>query len=166
MENAAVRNFLDRVRSISDTSGSRAQSTAKNQPGRDEERPAKENGYRGMDHQAVAYEENWTLAEEQAFQLSQAAIRIDQARRGKAANRGPLVDALNGNVEVWVALRTIVMRGDCTLPDEVKQNLTKLAQFVADRTFADGEIAENTLDALININLQISEGLLEGMKRG
>ena len=119
-----------------------------------------------MDHQAVAYEENWTLAEEQAFQLSQAAIRIDQARRGKTNNRGLLVDALNGNVGVWVALRTIVMRGDCTLPDEIKQNLTKLAQFVADRTFADGEIAENTLDALININLQISEGLLEGMKRG
>lgn len=113
----------------------------------------------------VSYEENWSLAEEQAFQLSQAAIRIDQARRVKAERPGALVDALNRNVEVWVALRSIVMRGDCTLGDEIKQNLTKLAQFVADRTFSDVEIAENTLDALININLQISEGLLEGLSR-
>lgn len=113
----------------------------------------------------VAYEENWSLAEEQAFQLSQAAIRIDQARRARNDNPGALIDALNRNVEIWVALRSIVMRGDCTLGDGVKRNLTKLAQFVADRTFADGEVADNTLDALININLQISEGLLEGLNK-
>ncbi len=114
---------------------------------------------------AYEYEQGWTVAEEQAFQLSQAAIRIDQARRLKDAKPSVLVDALNRNVEIWVALRTIVMREDCTLADDVKQNLTKLAQFVADRTFADGEIAASTLDALININLQISEGLLEGLNR-
>ncbi|HEY4636109.1 MAG TPA: flagellar biosynthesis regulator FlaF [Rhodospirillales bacterium] len=114
---------------------------------------------------AHQYEQGWTVAEEQAFQLSQAAIRVDQARRVKDKNPAALVDALNRNVEVWVALRSIVMREDCRLADEVKQNLTKLAQFVADRTFADGEIADTTLNALININLQISEGLLEGLNR-
>jgi|TARA_B100001971_G_C17874817_1_gene375114 flagellar biosynthesis regulator FlaF len=113
----------------------------------------------------AAPEEEWSLAEEQAFQLSQAAIRIDQSRREKSHNPSGLVEALNVNVEIWVALRTIVMREDCGLAAEVKNNLTKLAQFVADRTFADGEVAETTLDALININLQISEGLLEGAKR-
>ena len=114
---------------------------------------------------AHQYEQSWTVAEEQAFQLSQAAIRVDQARRVKDKNSAALVDALNRNVEIWVALRSIVMREDCRLADEVKQNLTKLAQFVADRTFADGEIADTTLNALININLQISEGLLEGLNR-
>lgn len=112
----------------------------------------------------LAPEEDWSLAEEQAFQLSQAAIRLDQARRQKTDTPAALVNALNQNVEIWVTLRSIVMREDCTLTDEVKQNLTKLAQFVADRTFADGEVADPTLDALININLQISEGLLEGIK--
>ena len=111
------------------------------------------------------YEKDWSVAEEQAFQLSQAAIRLDQARRIRAENPARLVDALNRNMELWVALRTIVMRDDCSLGQEVRANLAKLAQFVADRTFADGEVAENTLDALININLQISEGLLEGAKR-
>lgn len=109
--------------------------------------------------------DDWTLAEEQAFQLSQAALLLDQARRAKNENPSGMVEALNMNVEAWVALRTIVMRDDCILPEEVKQNLTKLAQFVADRTFANGEVAETTLDALININLQISEGLLEGDKK-
>lgn len=112
-----------------------------------------------------APDEDWSLAEEQAFQLSQAAIRLDQARREKNNNPAAFTDALNRNVEIWVALRSIVMREDCTMADEVKQNLTKLSQFVADRTFADGEIAETTLDALININLQISEGLLEGASK-
>jgi len=113
----------------------------------------------------IPAEEDWSLGEEQAFQLSQAAIRLDQARRDKMDNPAAMVEALNRNVEIWVALRSIVMREDCTLGDEVKQNLTKLAQFVADRTFVGDEVADNTLDALININLQISEGLLEGLKR-
>ncbi len=103
-----------------------------------------------------------TVAEEQAFQLSQAAIRIDQARMWKDNEPGVLTDALNQNLEVWVALRTIVMRADCTLPQEVKNNLTKLSQFVADKTMREGELPDTTLDAFININLQISEGLLEG----
>ncbi len=103
-----------------------------------------------------------SVAEEQAFQLSQAAIRIDQARTVKDDDGSALTSALNENLEAWVALRTIVMRADCTLNEEVKNNLVKLSQFVADKTFQDGELSESTLDAFININLQISEGLLEG----
>ena len=112
----------------------------------------------------VQPEDDGTLAEEQAFQLFQAAILLDQARQEKIENSSGLIDALNHNVETWVALRSIIMREECTLADEVNRNLTKLAQFVADRTFSDGEVPESTLDALININLQISEGLLEGEK--
>ena len=114
---------------------------------------------------AYEHEQGWTVAEEQAFQLSQAAIRIDQARQHRGKSPAALVDALNRNVEVWVALRSIVMRKDCALADETRRNLAKLAQFVADRTFANGEIPDSTLNALININLQISEGLLEGLNR-
>ncbi len=105
-----------------------------------------------------------TVAEEQAFQLSQAAIRIDHARARKQSDGAALVDALNQNLEVWIALRTIVMRTDCTLPQEVKNNLAKLSQFVADKTMRDSELPDTTLDAFVNINLQISEGLLEGAR--
>jgi hypothetical protein len=47
----------------------------------------------------------------------------------------------------------------------VKRNLRRLAQFVADKTLAGLESVTNeTIDSFININLQISEGLLEGAK--
>jgi len=110
-------------------------------------------------------ENNLSMSEEQAFQLTQAALRIDRARARRAEDPSGLTDSLNQNLEVWVALRTAVMSENCELPDEVCQNLAKLSQFVADKTFSDGEIAETTLDAFVHINLQIAEGLLEGHGR-
>jgi len=110
-------------------------------------------------------ENNLTINEEQAFLLTQAALRIDRARSRRSEDPGGLVDSLNQNLEVWVALRTLVMSNGCGLPDEVCRNLVKLSQFIADKTFAEGDIAAVTLDAFININLQIAEGLLEGQNR-
>lgn len=106
------------------------------------------------------------LAEEQAFQLSQAAIRLDLARQDRETQPARLLEALGSNLEVWMTLRYIVSRDDCALPDDTKSNLVRLSRFVADRTFvSDGDVADATLDALININLQIAEGLLEGVER-
>jgi flagellar biosynthesis regulator FlaF len=108
---------------------------------------------------------NLSVAEEQAFLLSQAAIALDQAK-AERGDQGKLVAALERNLEVWVALKTIVSSDDCLLSDAVKDNLRRLAAFVADRTLQGVEaIADSTIDALININLQISEGLLEGAKK-
>jgi len=107
-----------------------------------------------------------SLAEEQAFQLSQAAIRLDLARSNRDNEPALLLEALGSNLEVWMTLRYIVSRDDCALPGDTKSNLIRLSRFVADRTFVnDGDVAETTLDALININLQIAEGLLEGGER-
>lgn len=103
--------------------------------------------------------------EEQALVLSQAAIQLDQARSGK---RDPLVlaTALEANVEVWVAIRALVDDPATTLQPNVCENLRRLSVFVASSTFMHGiNISDSTLNTLININLQISEGLLEGAKR-
>jgi flagellar biosynthesis regulator FlaF len=106
-----------------------------------------------------------SLAEEQAFQLSQAAIQLDQARAERDKNVGPFAAALKTNLDTWVALCTIISHDDCSLSDDVKRNLRRLAQFVADKTLAGVEtISNETIDSFININLQISEGLLEGAK--
>jgi hypothetical protein len=112
------------------------------------------------------------IAEEMAFQLAQAAILLDCARRDKSFEPEALTAALNQNMETWVALRSIIKRSDCGLDDEVKDNLDRLARFVAERTFVIGETGkggrdaglpdDGGIDSLININLQISEGLLEG----
>lgn len=106
-----------------------------------------------------------SVAEEQAYQLSESAIRLDLARTKRAVNPAALADALNRNIEVWLKLRTIIMRKDCPLPEATVNNLVKLSQFVVERTFIGVEdLSESTLDVLVNINLQISEGLLEGLK--
>jgi len=96
--------------------------------------------------------------EEGAFGLSKAAVMLDQARD----DQGRLAVALDNNMEIWVAIRTLVARQDNLLPDETKQNLMKLSQFVTQTTMAQGvEMPHEVIDTFININLQISEGLLE-----
>ena len=102
-----------------------------------------------------------SLTEQDAYGLSESAVRIDQARQKQDMDE--LAAALDRNMELWVGIRTLVQRPDSVIPDEVSDNLTKLANFVAQTTMDKGaEMGTETLDSLININLQISEGLLEG----
>jgi flagellar biosynthesis activator protein FlaF len=107
-----------------------------------------------------------SMSEQDAFGLSRAAVMLDQARAQRETHPAQLVEALNHNLEVWVAIRTFAMREDSPLPDETKTNLVNLSQYVAQRTFAGHEeMSEETLDTLVNIDLQISECLLEGSER-
>ncbi len=109
------------------------------------------------------------VTQENAFALSRAALLLDEARRHRGANGAAgtapapdMSDALRHNVEIWIAIRTLVKRANGALPEEIKANLLKLGDFVVGTTLRDGEaIADHTLETLININLQISEGLLE-----
>lgn len=102
------------------------------------------------------------VVEEQAFQLSQAAIRLDQTRVQRTESPDDFSAALDQNLDVWMAIRTVAERSVPGFPNDVRHNLVKLSHFVADTTFAgpDG-LGDSTVDTLININLQISEGLLE-----
>lgn len=106
-----------------------------------------------------------SIVEEQAFQLSRCAIALDAAGQGRNTAPAALVGALNDNLELWMALRSVVMKPDCTLADATKQNLVRLSEFVAAKTFEGIEnLSDEGIQSLININLQISEGLLEGAK--
>ena len=103
-----------------------------------------------------------SASEEQAFQLSRAAILLDQAK----VERAKLTEALETNLAVWVALRAMVTSDGCQASPQVVENLVRLSNFVADKTLAGAEVVTDTaIDALINVNLQISEGLLEGAKQ-
>jgi flagellar biosynthesis regulator FlaF len=106
------------------------------------------------------------IPEEEAFGLSRAAVMLDQARQDRT-NRMAMTEALNHNLELWVAIKTLVSREENGVPSNVRENLVKLGNFIADTTFksADGDLTDETIDTLININLQISEGLLEGMEK-
>jgi len=105
-----------------------------------------------------------SFTEQDAFSLSQAAVRIDQARCN--SNAEELARALDGNMELWIGIRTLVTQSGSPVPAAVRDNLVRLANFVVLTTLEKGVQAEpETLDSLININLQISEGLLEGQSR-
>lgn len=102
--------------------------------------------------------------EKDAFGLAKAAVALDQARE-KGLSSSEMTNALNHNLELWVAIRTFVSKDGNNVPDEVRDNLLKLGQYVAELTFksADG-INDQEVSSLININFQISEGLLESAK--
>lgn len=103
--------------------------------------------------------------EEQALLLAQAAIGLDQARAG-ARDPHKLATALEANLEVWVAIRAIVDDPDSAIADNIRGNLRRLCDFIAESTFTHGiNMTESRINTLININFQISEGLLEGAKQ-
>jgi len=103
-----------------------------------------------------------SIIEEQAFQLSQSAIRLDQARTERESNNAVFAAALDQNLDVWMAIRTVAQRAVPGFSNDIRNNLVKLSHFVADTTFGGPEnVGDSTVDTLININLQIAEGLLE-----
>lgn len=105
-----------------------------------------------------------SLPELEAENLAEAALLLDHARENRDA--GMLALALDNNLHVWTAIRTIAVRSDATLTDTARSNLLRLSEFVATSTLSTGvKIPDETLNTLINVNLQISEGLLEGAKR-
>lgn len=110
--------------------------------------------------------EKLSPAEQDALSLTQAALFLEQAKSGGdgAPRDGvKLVQALNHNLEIWVAIRTLAQEADSRLPVALRSNLMQLSDFVAQATFTHGvAISDGAIDTLININIQLSEGLLEG----
>jgi len=105
-----------------------------------------------------------SLPEVEAQSLAEAALLLDHARENR--DPGRLAAALDNNLHVWTAIRTIAAHPDATLTESARGNLLRLSDFVATRTLSNGvAIPDETLNTLINVNLQISEGLLDGAKR-
>ena len=104
--------------------------------------------------------EKLTLPQEDALALLRSATNISYARQNQ--DKAELTLALDENLQLWTAIQTLVSRNDHPLSDAAKTNLIKLANFVVAKTLQDGcDAAEETLDTLENMNLQIAEGLLE-----
>lgn len=102
--------------------------------------------------------QSMSTREQDAFALTEAAVGLDRAR-GTGAD---LAAALEHNLELWVAIRTLVSRPGNALPATIRHNLVQLSGFVAGTTWRDGiTIPDSRLNTLININLQIAEGLLQ-----
>ena len=106
-----------------------------------------------------------SIAEKEALELVKAAVALSNAK--ETNDSVAMTQALDDNLQLWVGIKTYAKRKDNPLSVEIKGNLVKLADFVAQKTFevAQKDMNDRTLDTLINTNLQISEGLLEKKNR-
>ena len=97
-----------------------------------------------------------------AAAFSQAAYVLDQARQ-KIGDADSCEKALKYNQLLWSIVQADVANGKNELTDELKANLMSLSLFVDKQTSKGlSDPTEELLDSLININLNISEGLMEG----
>jgi flagellar biosynthesis activator protein FlaF len=98
-----------------------------------------------------------------AAAFSQAAYVLDQARQ-KLEDAELGERALKYNQLLWSIIQADVAETDNALPEELKANLMSLSIFV-DKQTSKGLTNPNDelYDSLININLNIAEGLMEGV---
>jgi flagellar protein FlaF len=99
---------------------------------------------------------------------SEAWALLEAARTLNQTKDGPIDDfrgALRANWRLWTIFQASLIEPDCTTPNEIRGNLLGLANFI-DKTTVEllAERDATKIEALININRQISEGLLEGAR--
>ena len=101
---------------------------------------------------------------------TEAWALLESARLLHQAKDAPIEDfraALRKNWRLWTIFQASLLEPDCTLPAPVRGNLLGLSNFV-DRQTAELLAVRDAkkVDVLVNINRQISEGLLEGQRAG
>lgn len=99
-----------------------------------------------------------------AAAFSQAAYVLDQAKQS-LTDKDLCERALKYNQLLWSIIQSDVSKKSNALPDEIKANLMSLSIFVDKQTSKGvSKPTAELFDSLININLNISEGLMEGAK--
>jgi flagellar biosynthesis regulator FlaF len=99
--------------------------------------------------------------EEDAFALTRSAVALSEAL--ETGDQAALAAALDENLNLWTAIKTLVERDDCNLPQDIRDNLARLGDYTAKVTFdLSKQRRMEKIEVLVNTNLQIAEGLLEG----
>lgn len=92
--------------------------------------------------------------------LMEAARRLTMVK-DHPGDDAALIDTVRLNWRLWTIFQSEMSEPDCDLPQELRQNMLRLCNFVDKRTV---EILANPkpqmLDALIGINRNIAAGLL------
>ncbi|CAK0744120.1 hypothetical protein CCP2SC5_1270001 [Azospirillaceae bacterium] len=103
----------------------------------------------------------FSLIQQDVSALLQAANMLNDA-----TSDTQLIEALDHNLRLWVAIRAVVSDDANTLPQEIKDNLRNLSQYVAAITLSAGKVPLDTtkVQSLAKINYHIAEGLLHGQQ--
>lgn len=109
----------------------------------------------------IVLQTNFTMIEQDAVALLHAASLLVDADTPEKANV-----ALDHNLRLWVAIKTVLQNEENTLEPAVKANLRNLAQYVSTTTMeaTKGSIEAAKLVSLSRINMHIAEGLLRGQQ--
>jgi flagellar biosynthesis activator protein FlaF len=101
-------------------------------------------------------------ARTEAWALLEAARELNRVKNLPLDERRA---ALRRNWRLWTIFQANLLDPGCQVPAETRRNLLGLANFIDRQT---GELLANCepdrIDVLININRQISEGLLDGQR--
>ncbi len=105
---------------------------------------------------------NNNLAQQEAYYLAKSALDLTQASNNK--DDMALVQALDANQQLWIMIKTLMQTGKTKLPQDVRDNLVKLADYEACNTIKLGQNLSNLdtklLNSLVEVNRHIAEGLL------
>lgn len=102
-------------------------------------------------------------AEDEAMVLLQFAM--DLAKASTSKDDQLKVQALESNLRLWVKIESSLKSAKNLLPKDIKDNLYKLSKYVERLILSKGiNMEKDDFDSLVNINMQISEGLLEVIK--
>jgi flagellar biosynthesis regulator FlaF len=105
---------------------------------------------------------NVSLAQQEAYYLAKSGLDLSEAYNKK--DHKLIVEALDNNQKMWIMIKTIMNKNKTNLPDSIKTNLIKLADYVSVNTLKMGQdlnnIDEKMLDSFVTINKHISEGLI------
>ena len=103
-------------------------------------------------------------AENEAVILLNHAMAL--AKASTSSDELEIVSVLDSNLKLWVEIETSLKSAKNLLPEDIKTNLIKLSRFVERMTLSKGsKMSKSDFDCLININMQISEGLIEAVKK-
>lgn len=102
---------------------------------------------------------DFTVPEQDALALLEAANHLSDA-----STADELGLALDHNLKLWIAIKTVISEQANSLPEEVKKNLRILSEHVAKLTLSivKGGIEPQKVLALASIDMHIAEGLLRG----
>lgn len=105
---------------------------------------------------------NTNMAQQEAYYLAKSGLDLVQAFKTKDEEN--MVNALDSNQKLWIMIKTLMKNGKTKLPQETRDNLVKLADYVALSTIKLGQNLNNVndglLNSLVNINKHIAEGLI------
>lgn len=97
--------------------------------------------------------------------LIKAASGLNQIKENWEQKKGKLGEALEKNRRLWAIIAGAIGDNTSPQPHELRQNLLSLSMFVFKRTLEIiSDPKPESLDVLININMNIARGLTEHLE--